>query len=45
MIDDIKKRKIHSQKLRSFYRNNTKKIEPNDSLTKTQKEKFWNIKK
>ena len=45
MIDDIKKRKIHSEKLRSFSKNSSKKMEPHESLTKTQKEKFWNIKK
>ncbi len=43
MIDDIKKRKIHSEKLRSFTKD-TKKLEP-ESLTKTQKEKFWKNKK
>jgi len=38
MIDDIKKRKIHSEKLRNFCRNETKKNEPHhESLTKTQK--------
>lgn len=43
MIDDIQKRRIYNDKLRSI-KKKSKNINNLESLTKTQKEKFWKSK-
>lgn len=40
MIDDVKKRKIYSEKLRSIPKN-SQKINFNMTMTQSQKEKLW----